>query len=230
MGIGLAIPINMAKQVKDQLISSGKVVRGYIGVAMNPEGVTPDLAKAFGLEKNTGVLVTEVVEASPAAKAGLKRGDIILKMNGKEVKSNQQLRNTVSMMAPGTEIDLLVFRDGKEIPVKLSVDPLSESKLGAKTSDIGQKLGLSVRTIDAEAAKQYGVKAGEGVVVSEVRPNSQADKKGLQAGMVILGVNRVYVNSVAQFNEALKETENSKKAVLLVQTGRFAQYVVLFVE
>jgi len=230
MGIGLAIPINMAKSVKDQIVSSGKVVRGYIGIAMNPEGVTPDLAEAFGLEKNTGVLITDVEEDSPAFKAGLKCGDIILKMNGKEVKDNQQLRNTVSLMAPGSEIDLLIFRDGKEVKVKLAVGSLSESAWTTKTSDIGGKLGLAVRTIDAEAAKQYGFKAGEGVLLTEVKPNSPAEKAGLKAGMVILGANRVYVNSVAEFNDALKETAETKKAVLLVQTGRFAQYVVLRLE
>jgi len=151
-------------------------------------------------------------------------------MNGKEVKDNQQLRNTVSLMAPGSEIDLLIFRDGKEVKVKLAVGSLSESAWTTKTSDIGGKLGLAVRTIDAEAAKQYGFKAGEGVLLTEVKPNSPAEKAGLKAGMVILGANRVYVNSVAEFNDALKETAETKKAVLLVQTGRFAQYVVLRLE
>jgi serine protease Do len=230
MGVGLAIPINMAKLIKDQLMSNGKVERGYIGVTMNPEGLTTELAESFGLDKNVGVLVTEVEPESPADKAGLKQGDVILKMNDKEVRSNESLRNTISLMAPGTKIKLMVFRDGKEKEVTVEIGSLSKSKFGMEMSDIGKKLGLAVVPINSDAARQMNVKSEQGVVVAEVTPGSAAEEVGIEPGMIILSVNRVYVNTVADFNKALEDTAKTKKAVLLVKTGRFSQYVVLRLE
>lgn len=227
MGIGLAIPINMAMAVKEQLLTSGKVTRGYIGITMNPEGLTPELAESFGYKGENGILITEVLEESPAAEAGLKQGDIIVQLNGKEVVSNEAFRNAVSLMAPGTEIKLVIFRDGKEEKVMVKIGSLSESKFATKTSEIGKQLGLAIVAIDSDVAKQLGVKGEQGVVVAEVTPDSPADEVGIKPGMVILSVNRVEVNSVPEFNEALKETEETKAARLLVKTGRMAQYVVL---
>jgi len=230
MGVGLAIPINMAKLIKDQLMTKGKVERGYIGVTMNPEGLTQELAESFGLDKNVGVLVTEVEPESPAEKAGLKQGDVILKMNGKDIRTNESLRNTVSLMAPGTKINLTIFRDGKEKEITVEVGSLSKSKFGMEMSDIGKKLGLGVVPINSDAARQFNVKGDQGVVVAEVTSGSPAEDVGIEPGMIILSVNRVYVNTVAEFNQALEQSAKTKKAVLLVKTGRFSQYVVLRVD
>lgn len=227
MGIGLAIPINMAMAVKEQLLTSGKVTRGYIGITMNPEGLTPELAESFGYKGEKGILITEVLEESPAAKAGLKQGDIIVKLSGKEVVSNEAFRNAVSLMAPGTEIELVIFRDGKEEKLTVEIGSLSESKFATKTSEIGKQLGLAIVAIDSDIARQLGVKGEQGVVVAEVTPDSPAEYAGIKPGMVILSVNRVEVNAVPEFNEALKETEQTKAARLLIKTGRMAQYVVL---
>jgi len=230
MGIGLAIPINMASAVKEQLISGGKVVRGYVGITMNPEGLTPELAESFGYKGEGGVLVTEVLEESPASKAGLKQGDIITQLNGKSVSGNDYFRNTVSLMAPGTKIKLTVFREGKEKNITVEVASLSESKMSTKTSEIGTKLGLSVVPVDSDVARQLGAKGDQGVVVAEVTPRTPAQRAGIRPGMIILSVNQVYVNSVGEFNEALKETEETRSARLLIKTGRMAQYVLLKLE
>ncbi len=230
MGIGLAIPINMASAVKEQLIAGGKVVRGYVGITMNPEGLTPELAESFAYKGEGGVLVTEVLEDSPAAKAGLKQGDIITQLNGKPVPGNDYFRNTVSLMAPGTKIKLVVFRDGKEKNITVEVASLSESKMSTKTSEIGTKLGLSVVPVDSDAARQLGAKGDQGVVVAEVTPRTPAQRAGIRPGMIILSVNQVYVNSVGEFNEALKETEQTRSARLLIKTGRMVQYVLLKLE
>jgi serine protease Do len=227
MGVGLAIPINMAKLIKDQLMTNGKVERGFIGVTMNPEGLTQELAESFGLDKNVGVLVTEVEPDSPADKAGLKQGDVILKMNGKEVKANESLRNTVSLMAPGTKITLVIFRDGKEKEVNVEIGSLSKSRFASEMSDIGKKLGLGIVPINSEMARQLNVKGDKGVIVAEVTSGSPAEEVGLEPGMIILSVNQIPVNTVAEFNKALEESKKTKKAVLLVKTGRFSQYVVL---
>jgi serine protease Do len=231
MGIGLAIPINMARAIKDQFLANkGKVERSYIGITMNREGLTPELAESFGLDKNVGVLVTEVEPESPADKAGLKQGDVILKINGKEIRSNESLRNTVSLMAPGTKITLKIFHDGKEKEVTVEIGSLSKSKFASEMSDISKKLGLGVVPINSETARQFNAKGDRGVVVAEVTPNSPAEGVGIEPGMIILSVNRVYVNTVAEFNKALEESAKTKKAVLLVKTGRFSQYVVLRLE
>jgi len=230
MGIGLAIPINMASAVKEQLIAGGKVVRGYVGITMNPEGLTPELAESFAYKGEGGVLVTDVLEDSPAAKAGLKQGDIITQLNGKPVPGNDYFRNTVSLMAPGTKIKLVVFRDGKEKNITVEVASLSESKMSSKTSEIGTKLGLSVVPVDTDAARQLGAKGDQGVVVAEVAPRTPAQRAGIRPGMIILSVNQVYVNSVGEFNEALKETEQTRSARLLIKTGRMVQYVLLKLE
>jgi serine protease Do len=228
MGIGLAIPINMARAIKDQfLANNGKIERSYIGIAMNREGLTPELAESFGLDKNVGVLVADVEPDSPADKAGLKQGDIVLKLNGKDVRSNEFFRNTVSLMPPGTKIDLTIFRDGKEKEVTVEVGSLSKSKFAVEMSDVGKKLGLAVVPIDSDAARKLNVKGDKGVVIVEVTPGSPAGDAEIEPGMVILGVNRANVNTVAEFNKALEESAKTKRVRLLIKSGRFSQYLVL---
>jgi serine protease Do len=228
MGVGLAIPINMAKVIKDQFMANhGKIERSYIGITMNREGLTPELAESFGLDKSTGVLVTDVEPDSPADKAGLKQGDIIIKLNGKEIHANETFRNTISLMAPGTKINLTIFRDGKEKEVTVEIGSLSKSKFAAEISDIGKKLGLAVAPMDSDAARKLNVKGDKGVVVVEVTPDSSAADVGIEPGMVILSVNRTNVNTVAEFNQELEKTVKTKRVLLLIKTGRFSQYVVL---
>lgn len=230
MGIGFAIPINMARQIKDQLVDTGKVTRGYIGIGMNPKGITPELAKSFGLEKNTGVLIAEVLEDAPAEKAGLKSGDIILEMNDKDVEDNVSFRNSVSLIKPGTKIKLTILRGDKEKEVTVKVGSKADSPLAKGSSEIGQKFGLQVQDLTRELAQKFGYKPGRGVIVTEVIKSSSADQAGIEPGMLILSVNRQEVNTVKEFNDALKESAKTKEAVLLVKYDRFAQYVVLSIE
>ena len=230
MGIGFAIPINMARQIKDQLVDTGKVTRGYIGIGMNPKGITPELAKSFGLEKNTGVLIAEVLEDTPAEKAGLKSGDIILKMNSKDVKDNVSFRNSVSLIKPGTKIKLTILRGDKEKKITVKIGSKADSLLAKGSSEIGQKFGLQVQDLTRELARRFGYKTGTGVIVTEVVRSSSADRAGIESGMLILSVNQQEVNSVKEFNDALAESARTKKALLLVKYDRFAQYVVLSLE
>ena len=129
MGIGFAIPVNMAKSILNQLKETGKVTRGYLGIIMHPEKISSDLAEAFGLKSTNGVLITEVVPDSPAEKAGLERRDVIIKMNDQNVEDWQSFRNAIAMLKPGTRIDLTVVRDGKQKKATVEIGALDESEL-----------------------------------------------------------------------------------------------------
>ncbi len=227
MGIGFAIPINLARSITDQLKKSGKVTRGYLGIVMHPEKITPELAEVFGLKDNKGVLVTEVMPDSPAAKAGLKRRDIILEMDGDTVEDWQSFRNIVAMLEPGTKVTLKVFRDGKKKEIEVEIGSLEEGQVALGVSDVAEKLGLQVQDLTDELAKRFGYEDAEGVIVTEVTNNSPADRAGIGAGMLIVSVNRQDVSTVKEFSEALKESLETKKALLLVRNERYAQYVVL---
>jgi serine protease Do len=219
MGIGLAIPVNMVKNVKDQLIASGKVTRGYIGITMT--NVNQEIKEFFKLDKQEGVLVTDVLEDSPAEEGGLKRDDVILKIDGKAIKDGQDVRNIVGFTSPGTEVVFTVDRSGKKKEV--------EVKVGNKAEDLSvvNKLGIEIQEMDRESAQRFGYTVGEGVLVTKVEQDGPAGRAGIQPGMAILSVNREYVNSVEDFNKALLESADSKKILLLISDEHFTQYVVL---
>lgn len=225
MGIGFAIPINMAKAIKNQLVESGKVTRGYLGIRM--EDVKPELAEYFELKLNQGVSVLQVFSDSPADEAGLKAGDIILEMDEKKIESSQQFKNTVAMIKPGTKVTLLVYRDGEELKKKVKIGSLSDSAFAMDVSEIGKQLGLGVQELTEELARGFGYEPKEGVIVSQVTDGGIAARAGIRSGMLIAGVNRRNVNTVAEFNEALEETAKTRKALMLIKFKNFAQYVVL---
>lgn len=224
MGIGLAVPINMAKSIQSQLAATGKVSRGYLGISM--QQITPEMSEFFKLDSSRGALINDVSPDSPADKAGLQKDDVIIRVGNKKIEDVQDVKNIVGFSAPGTKLEITVIRNGKEKAIEAEVGALEDSEQ-ASTSDTGKKLGLTVATIDKDVASEYRVPEGSGVMVTEVEPGSSADYRGIRAGMVILEINRQPVNSVGDFNTALKESEESKKALLLVKTGRYAQYVVL---
>jgi len=225
MGIGFAIPIKMAKHIKEQLVETGKVTRGYLGVYMEP--VKPELAEYFGLKQNQGVSVNRVVPDSPAAEAGLKAGDIIMEMDKRKIDSPQQFKNAIAMVEPGTEIQLLIYRDGKELTKKLEVGSLSDSTFSSDVSEISRQLGLQVQSLTDDLAQQFGYEPGEGVIVSRITQGGIADRAGILPGMLIASVNRKNVRSVAEFNKALEETTRTKKALMLIKYENFTQYIVL---
>ncbi len=224
MGIGLAVPVNMAKGIKDQLIQSGKVQRGYVGIGM--QDIPSEMAEFFKLENNKGALVNSVTEEGPADKAGLKKDDVVIRVGNKDIDDSQDLKNIIGFTAPETEVEFTIVRNGKEKKVVVKVGSKDESEL-ADTSDVGKKFGLTVKTIDEELADRYRTEEGVGVVVVGVRTGSPAARVGIREGMVILEVNRTEVSDVGEFNEAIKESAETKKALLLIDRGRYAQYVVL---
>jgi len=231
IGIGFAIPINMAKEVADQIIKTGSVERGYLGIY--PQDLTPDLAEALGLKEAKGVVITQISEGSPAAQAGLKRDDVVLEFGGSSVESASQFRNLVAARKPGEEIDVVILRDGQRetLAVKMGKRPSTEELLRSRqepqkrSQEQSQRLGLTVQELTSDLGQRYGLRDGTGVMIVKVTPGSEAAEKGLRAGYLIKEVNRQPVSNVAEFRDAVASAKS--RALLLVTDGQASQYVVL---
>jgi len=228
MGIGFAIPVNLAVSIKDQLVSSGHVVRGYLGIQLNREEMTADMAESFGLKDALGVLVAEVVEKSPAAEAGLKQGDIILEMNGEAVSGNSAFRNRVAMIGPGTVVKLLVFREGKKETIEVTVGTLpGEEATAAGSAETVEKLGLSVRDLTGDMAQRFGYTMDTGVLVDEVQPGSPAEQAEIQPGCLITSVDRKPVRSVADFHREMAAAAPNGRVLLRLTFQGYSWYALL---
>jgi serine protease Do len=214
-GIGFAIPANMARNVMEQIVKNGKVTRAYLGVV--PQDVTPAIAKAFGEKEMRGALVGDVSPAGPAQKAGLQKGDIVLEVNGKAIADSNDLRMTISMMAPETNANLKVFRNGSEREITVKLGELPTTRAAVERQDSGSKSslsGVSVEGLDAQTARELGIPAdSQGVVVTDVRPSSAAAEAGLRRGDLIQEVNRKPVKNTSDFERAVAA---SKEETLLL--------------
>ncbi len=225
-GVGFAVPANLARSVMNQLLKSGKVVRGYLGVMIQP--VTPEIAKAFNLPDTHGALVGEVTPDSPAAKAGLQQGDAITELNGERVEDSRSLRLRVSQFAPGSSIRLKVVRDGnaRDTTVTLGELPIEKETASNDNAESDGFAGLSVETLTPQLARQFELPAGtRGVIVTDVQSGSRAEEAGLRQGDVIQQVNRQPVTGAADFQRQMKQA--GKSAVLLVNRDGHTSFVVL---
>ena len=224
-GIGFAVPANLARQVMDQILKNGKVVRAYLGIL--PQDVTPSMAKAFGEKEAKGVVVSDVTPSSPAQENGIQRGDIILELNGKPVTDSNQLRNSISMMPPGASVKLKTLRSGNErdVIVKLGEMPTETAKLNSQEEGGSKALdGVEVSNLNPETAKELGLPSSTtGVVVNGVDPSSKMAESGLRRGDVIQEVNHQSVKNVSEFQSALKK--GGDEPLLLVNRGGRTLYV-----
>jgi serine protease Do len=226
MGIGFAIPVNMAKSIEKQLVSSGKVTRGYLGVRI--QELTDDLAKSFSVEHNGGVLIAEVSKGTAAEKAGLKNGDVVIAFDGKPVRDPGQFRNAVAQVTPGTTVPLVVMRGKKRLEISVKVSELPSDTVASMTEpERAEQLGFNVQDLTSELAQQLGYKRGEGVVVTQVEPYSAAYEAGIRRGMLILQVNQKAVRNAQAFHDAVGESERSQRVLLLVQDRKSTRYVAL---
>ncbi|QDV68620.1 putative periplasmic serine endoprotease DegP-like precursor [Rosistilla carotiformis] len=228
-GVGFAIPIDEAKWVSDQLIKDGVVRRAMLGVGI--QKVSHDLASTFGVQSNHGVLVTEVVPGSPAEKAGLKQGDVILSFSGREVHDPRGLQNVVEQSDPGAKQSIEIMRDGKPLTIEAVCEVQPEAGLAhsGQTAEVSkvESLGMEVGNLTEDLAKKLGVKDIAGVVITNVNPGSAADRAGLQEGNVITQVERKSVASVDQFEALTKDHDLSNPLLLLVKTDQGSRYVIL---
>jgi len=229
MGVGFAIPINMASAIKDQLIkNNGRVIRGYLGVRFNPRDIDDQLAKSFGMKKAEGALVADVLDGTPAAKAGIMAGDVIVEVNGKRVEGIKALISTTALMAPGTKAKVKIFRKGseKELEITIGAYPGDDFKAG-DAEGLAAHIGLAVADMTPELARQYGYRGAEGVIVSEVDERSLAAMAELVPGLVIVSVNQKKIDSVKDFNAALKESGKTRQIILRVKSPDYTWFTVI---
>ena len=228
-GIGLAIPANMAAHVMDQLIDNGKVVRGYLGVII--QDVDEALARSFDLPKTQGALISQVAEDGPAENAGLEAGDFVVAVGGKPVRNVNALRHAVARIKPGRSVKLRIYRDGKPmtVDVELGSQPAEIARAMRGEPDEADEAdvpscGLKVATLDDDLAEKYGIDGDvEGVLIVDVEPDSQAARKGLSEGMIIVAVQGEAVGSAEQFSEIVSRAENKAGVRLKVRDAKGRQ-------
>ncbi|RKZ35172.1 DegQ family serine endoprotease [bacterium] len=224
IGIGFAIPINMAKKVMDQLIDYGKVVRGWLGISI--QNISGELAEALDIDEKSGVLVASVLPDSPAEDADLQRGDVIIAVDDQEIESVEQLRNKIAAIKPGTKVELKIIRDGKEIKKKVKLDemPGEENIIAEIEQEKNINLGIRIRELSSSEAKKLGYDS-EGILVTEVEPGSIADRAGVQPNDIIVELNRTRIRDTEDLLSAAKKIEKENVALFVVWREGYTIYL-----
>jgi Do/DeqQ family serine protease len=233
IGIGFAIPVNMAKAVMDQLLKNGKVRRGMLGVTI--QGIDADLASSLSLPAARGAIVTSVTAGGPADKAGIKRGDVITAINNQSVADNNAARNEIAKLAPGSNATVTVVRNGREQNLPVTLAELPDREQANPDTDSGEqgatggteRFGLTLQPLTSDAAQRYGLDADDqGLLVTRVDPSSNAATAGIRQGDLIQEVNRQAVKTFAEFSNAIRQS-GSRPALVLIKRRNAVIYVTL---
>lgn len=231
-GIGFAVPSNMVRLVMDQLVKQGKVTRGWLGVTI--QELTPEISQKFGLKNSKGALVGDIAKGSPAEKAGMMRGDIILKFNGKEVKDVGSLRNMVAQSKVGTQVSIKILRGGREYNLNALIVELPKEIAGAMPEPSPEEAqrealaGLTVMELTREIARQLGLSRDErGVVVVRVEPGSAAEESGLKKGDVVQEIDKKRVTNLDDFNRIASTIRPNETVLLFINRGGRKFYIAL---
>lgn len=228
-GIGFAIPSNMAKDILQQLQDQGKVTRGWLGVVI--QKLSPELMQAFKLKNNQGALVSDVIPDGPAAKAGLKRGDIIVGFNGERVDESSELPRLVARMEPGTTVNVDVLRDAKPVSIPVVLDKMKDEEnatvASLKPSDVESTLGLRVRSLTPEIAQRLRLEDADGVVISDVAQESPAAEAGLRRGDVIRELDHIAIQNMDDYDAATSKLTPESTVLLLVERRGSSLYIAL---
>jgi serine protease Do len=227
VGIGLAIPISMAKAIYEQLKDSGQVVRGYLGVGINNVGA--GVGEFYGAANDQGAMVSTVMEGSPAEKAGIKPDDIVVELQGEPVANASELMNRIAIQKPGTDVELVVLRDGKRKKLTVTLDKRPDgSQLAAGSPSQSEvDVGLYVQNLTEELAERLDYSGLSGVLVTEVQAGSPAEEQGIQPGDLIMEVNREPVPNVRQWNAALGKAAAKGKVLLRIRSEGGGRLVVI---
>jgi len=228
VGIGFSIPANMAKRIYTELSAKGKVTRVWLGVSIQP--LTPELAKGFGLKEPKGVLISDVVQDSPAERAGITAGDIVTEFDKKKVETAQDLQKVVALTPPGKGVPVKVWRDRAEKTLEIKIGETPDDTVALKSTNKSKTLlGLDVRPITPDIARQLNLRGGDGVLVFSVEDESPAADAGLQRGDVIREVNRQRVGNLQDFERATKDIKEGDRVTVLLQRGQQSLYVAFTV-
>ena len=229
MGIGFAVPVDMAREVMKRLREKGTVVRGWLGVGI--QLLTKDMAESMKLRDNEGVLVSEVFDDGPAHKAGVKVGDVILEFNRKRVTGPAQLQSAVAWTEPGSQVEVLILRDGKRRTLKVKVEKRSDQPQVARAKPGApaeiDDLGIEVSAVTDQAADRYGYERGQGVLITNADPGGMGWRAGLREGMLILQVAGKKVTTVAQLTAALTKADLAKGLPMLVREGDRQMFILI---
>lgn len=233
VGVGFAIPINQAKDVLKQLIDKGHVTRGWLGILMNADD--PEVSRAMGHD-GTGVVIAGTDPAGPAAKSGLRVGDLIVSFDGQAIKNNEHLRYMVAELVPEREVPVVIIRDGEKMDIAVNIEAQPEDLFAASRqitggsgsdsmdggqAEVNSSLGLTVRNLDKETRERYRVSDNivTGVVITKVDEDSEAREKGIRAGMIITEMDKTPVTDVASFRQVMKDTAGKEQILIYVQSG-----------
>jgi len=224
-GLGFAIPINIAKQVFSQLKEKGKVIRGYLGVYLQP--MDEELANSFGLKEVRGALVSKVNPGSPAEKAGIQEGDIILRFDGSDIKDAQDLQMKVAATPVGKKVSVVVWRDKKEIALSLITGEMPSDEELAKAEEKEVWRGMRVSSITPEMREQIGTKDTEGVVVISVEQDSPAEEAGITQGAIIKEIDGKKIKGISEYRSVIKGIPANKNVRVLIKRGEQSIFVIL---
>jgi serine protease Do len=225
-GIGFAIPINLAKTIMVELIKTGKVIRPWVGIGL--QDITSDLMKFFNLKEKTGALISQVYGGSPAEKAGLKEGDVVIEIDGVKITNSQDVVREVLKKQVGQKVSFVILREGKRTEISLTTAQMPE-KIGEREPTKPEKewFGLRVSNVTPEIAKQLGLKKTEGVVIAGVEPNSVAQRAGLRVGDMILEVNRQKVLSENDYRSVMEKVKPEQSILFLIDREGSTFFVTL---
>jgi serine protease Do len=225
VGIGFAIPVNMAKEVVPDLKEKGRVTRGWLGVGI--QKITPELAKSFDLKAEKGALVSQIVKGGPADKAGIETGDVIVEFDGKQVADSNDLPRMVAPLPVGKSVPVKVLRGGKVVDREVKIGQLEEQKEEVASAATRKPLGMTVQDITPEIAKGLGLKSETGVLVARVVPGSPAAKADIRSGDVIQQVNKKPVKDVEDFKQQIENAKDKETILLLIQRGENTLFAAL---
>jgi serine protease Do len=230
-GIGFAIPSNMARKIYTELSTKGRVTRGWLGVSIQP--LTSELASSFGVKDTKGVLISDVVPDSPAGKAGLKPGDILLEFEGKRTEGPSDLQRAVGLAAPGQDSKVKIWRDGQERTLEVKIgeapDEREAQQRGGSRGSTPTVLGMEVRPITPDVARQLNLRTSEGVIVARVEEGSPAAEAGIQRGDVIREINRQRIRSTSDYEKITRDAKDGDRLTVLLQRGPMSLYVAFTV-
>ncbi len=229
-GIGFAIPINMAKMIQESLITKGKVVRGWLGVMIQP--VDQEMAKQFELEEATGTLISDVLKGGPAEKAGFTHGDVVIEFDGKPIDGPNTLKNIVAATEVGKNVDVLIVRGGKKQTISVKIGELASDALTSANTptETVEKFGMSVQALTPEIAEQLDYEEKSGVIVSDIESEGPAAEAGIRRGDLIKEINKQPIESLDDYNNAMTSLKDEKSFLALIKRGENTIYVVVAVE